>query len=188
MPEKLKLCPWCGRAPDLKHFYESCTGRTRHWISCSSEYDMCPIHPSTPSFWDESNAIKAWDTRSDHKTSIRDYLKPCPYCGHRGADIFSGACAIYLKCWQCESCVSGETLEAAFAAWNARTDQPAASGKKVYRAGDVVPDGWYWCKGNWVHAQVVRVIGSKMFITGSKEWHNIDFPLISIDPPEGVGE
>ena len=138
MSEKLWPCPWCKKSPELKHFYDRPIERARHWISCSSGTDICPIHPSTPSFWDEADAIKAWNTRADHLNDA-----------------------------------------------NKMIDHIAVAGKKVYRAGDVVPDGWYWYKevAQWI---VVKVIRDWMLFSPPIHISNLAYCLIPIDPPEGV--
>ena len=138
MSEKLLPCPWCKKSPELKHFYDRPIERARHWISCSSGTDICPIHPSTPSFWDEADAIKAWNTRADHLNDA-----------------------------------------------NKMIDHIAASGKKVYRAWDTVPDGWYWVKLEGKKLVVVE-FNAEMQAAWKRKAKKECWAYGPIDPPEGV--
>lgn len=73
-------------------------------------------------------------------------------------------------------------------------DHPVAFDKKVYRAGDVVPDGWYWGEigpNEWTPVSVLGKDEDKrlrfVWHTGRDRIQHLDtfeHCLIPIDPPE----
>ena len=60
MPNILKPCPWCGRAPILKH--EKVGGDNFWSVECKNN-DECPVNLVTRDFDSEEEAIETWNKR-----------------------------------------------------------------------------------------------------------------------------
>ena len=118
----------------------------------------------------------------------------CPFCGAqpdidthkpcRQAPTDYGVCCMNPKCKVQPLTVGHDSEEEAIAAWNARADHPS---KKVYRAGDEVPDGWYWVMMEGCKPVVVE-FNAEMQAAWKRKPKKECWAQGPIDPPEGVEE
>ena len=118
---------------------------------------------------------------------MNEKLKSCPFCGAPARRLL-GMCVWQIECTK--GCVRTRLYdvndEAMTRDWNTRADHPATPGKKVYRAGDVVPDGKYWLGNNVVLVFSRPIIEKRMLFHGIDKDYEMSYPLIPIDLPKGV--